>query len=233
MQSWGVQSRFLMRDTTLEPSKSGVIGLLWAALGLPRDYDDIEPFNDLVMGVRVDRPGKLMMDYQTAQEIAISDDSKGLKTKTGISRRYFLSDACFLVGLEGEDLIWLQELHNKLREPHWPLFLGRKSYVPSLPVWLRDGMREGEDLLTALERFAWLGATVPSRRKHARPTNPMPKRLRFVIQSADGFIQRDDYPVTFDSKRRQLEPHLPRRVEVHMLDAPKQVYEERLEQESV
>ena len=28
MQSWGVQSRFSVRDTGLEPSKSGVIGLL-------------------------------------------------------------------------------------------------------------------------------------------------------------------------------------------------------------
>jgi CRISPR system Cascade subunit CasD len=227
MQSWGVQSRFLMRDTALEPSKSGVIGLLWAALGWPRDHDGIESFNDLVMGVRVDRPGKLMMDFQTAKEIAISDDSKGLNTKTGISRRYFLSDACFLVGLESEDLNWLQVLHNKLHEPHWPLFLGRKSYVPSLPVWLRDGLREGEDLLTALGKFAWLGATVPRRRKHARPTNLMPQRLRLVIQSFEGFVQRDDYPITFDSKRRQREPHLPRRVAVHMIDAPKSIYEEQ------
>jgi CRISPR system Cascade subunit CasD len=28
MQAWGTQSRFVNRDTELEPSKSGVIGLL-------------------------------------------------------------------------------------------------------------------------------------------------------------------------------------------------------------
>ena len=32
MQAWGTQSRFTVRDTGLEPSKSGVIGLLCAAL---------------------------------------------------------------------------------------------------------------------------------------------------------------------------------------------------------
>ena len=36
MQSWGTQSRFTIRDSGLEPSKSGVIGLLCAALGKPR-----------------------------------------------------------------------------------------------------------------------------------------------------------------------------------------------------
>ena len=39
MQSWGVESRFTVRDTGLEPSKSGVVGLLCAALGRRRDAD--------------------------------------------------------------------------------------------------------------------------------------------------------------------------------------------------
>ena len=36
LQSWGTSSRFPQRDTGFEPSKSGVIGLLCAALGKPR-----------------------------------------------------------------------------------------------------------------------------------------------------------------------------------------------------
>ncbi len=36
LQSWGTQSRFRVRDTGREPSKSGVIGLLCTALGRPR-----------------------------------------------------------------------------------------------------------------------------------------------------------------------------------------------------
>jgi len=37
MQSWGTTSRFDQRDTGKEPSKSGVIGLVAAALGIDRE----------------------------------------------------------------------------------------------------------------------------------------------------------------------------------------------------
>ena len=36
MQSWGTTSRFDERDTQLEPSKSGVLGLVCAAIGRDR-----------------------------------------------------------------------------------------------------------------------------------------------------------------------------------------------------
>ena len=42
MQSWGVSSRFSIRDTGKEPSKSGVIGLFCAALGISRDEANME-----------------------------------------------------------------------------------------------------------------------------------------------------------------------------------------------
>ena len=67
MQSWGTTSRFTQRDTRNEPSKSGVIGLLAAALGIPREnWTDLEPLTHFAMAVRHDRPGVLKRDYQTA-----------------------------------------------------------------------------------------------------------------------------------------------------------------------
>ena len=68
MQSWGTTSRFDQRDTGKEPSKSGVIGLIAAALGIDRELwnDDLKALAGLVMGVRHDRPGVLKRDYQTA-----------------------------------------------------------------------------------------------------------------------------------------------------------------------
>ena len=36
LQSWDTQSRFDVRTTGREPSKSGIIGLICAALGRPR-----------------------------------------------------------------------------------------------------------------------------------------------------------------------------------------------------
>ena len=70
MQSWGVQSNFTHRDTGFEPSKSGVIGLICAALG----RDRAEPVDDLAalkMGVRVDRQGVVLKDYHTAGKVRV------------------------------------------------------------------------------------------------------------------------------------------------------------------
>ena len=70
MQSWGTQSRFSMRDTGLEPSKSGVIGLLCAALGRPReDTAIVRRLTALTMGVRVDREGVMKKDFHTANDV--------------------------------------------------------------------------------------------------------------------------------------------------------------------
>ena len=77
MQSWGTQSRFSNRDSDLEPSKSGVIGLLCAAMGKPRD--DLETIGKLFrlkMGIRVDRQGILKCDYHTALNIAKAGGGK-------------------------------------------------------------------------------------------------------------------------------------------------------------
>ncbi|MEV4877822.1 type I-E CRISPR-associated protein Cas5/CasD [Streptomyces cyaneofuscatus] len=64
LQSWGITGRFARRDTHSRPTKSGVIGLCAAALGLPRD----EPLGELaevLFGVRADRPGTPLRDYHT------------------------------------------------------------------------------------------------------------------------------------------------------------------------
>ncbi|MFF4078632.1 type I-E CRISPR-associated protein Cas5/CasD [Streptomyces sp. NPDC001777] len=72
LQSWGVAGRFWRRDTHSRPTKSGVIGLCAAALGLPREPPPEDPGNDplaelapLLFGVRADHPGKPVRDYHT------------------------------------------------------------------------------------------------------------------------------------------------------------------------
>src|SRR3990170_1746021 len=104
MQSWGTTSRFDQRDTGKEPSKSGVIGLLAAALGIEREnWMDLEPLTRLSMGVRHDRPGTPRRDYQTAgcaaTDTIIKADGNQAKRGGVVSRRDYLADAAFLVGL--------------------------------------------------------------------------------------------------------------------------------------
>ena len=87
MQSWGTRSRFSNRDTGLEPSRSGVIGLLCAALGRPREAP-LDDFLPLKMAVRVDREGRLMRDYHTAQNVRRADPSKSTQD-TVLSERFY------------------------------------------------------------------------------------------------------------------------------------------------
>ena len=146
MQSWGLQSRFSDRDTAREPTKSGVLGLVCAALGKPRveragdGYPTLAALAALRMGVRVDREGQPRYDYQTAKDVLIASSSarqiergKPKLKDTEPSMRHYLADAWFTVGLEGE-LGLLQRIDAALAAPHWPISFGRKAFTPGLPV---------------------------------------------------------------------------------------------------
>lgn len=66
LQSWGVRSRWGERDTTVAPTKSGVVGLVGCALGLRRDDGYLRVLSaGLGFGVRIDRPGTILRDYHT------------------------------------------------------------------------------------------------------------------------------------------------------------------------
>ncbi|MGW5341956.1 type I-E CRISPR-associated protein Cas5/CasD [Streptomyces sp. NPDC004050] len=68
LQSWGLVSRFTRRDTHSRPTKSAVIGLCAAALGLDRTADlhaEDLPLAELRFGVRADQPGVPVRDYHT------------------------------------------------------------------------------------------------------------------------------------------------------------------------
>ena len=199
MQSWGTTSRFDQRDTGKEPSKSGVIGLLAAALGIDREIwnDELKSLAALTMGVRHDRPGVLKRDYQTAG-CAATDKMRradGSLSDDGVtSQRHYLADTVFLVGLEGSDRALLERAHAALQNPVWPLALGRKSYVPSEPVWLENGIKDAP-LLEALTAVPWIAA--PRRYESA------PERLLVSLESLDGSgALRMDQPLSSFAERR-------------------------------
>ena len=199
MQSWGTTSRFDQRDTGKEPSKSGVVGLLAAALGIDREkWTDLEPLTHLSMGVRHDRSGVPKRDYQTAgcatTDTVIKAD--GTPSKDGVvSHRFYLADAAFLVALEGDDRELLNKAHNKLKDPTWPLALGRKSYLPAEPIWIKEGIQEAP-LLDTLKSYPWIGTL---RRWEEKP----PEQLLVALDSEDGSgVLKMDQPLSSFAERR-------------------------------
>lgn len=228
MQSWGIQSRFVMRDTSFEPSKSGVIGLLCAALGRPREA----PLDDLVrlrMGVRVDREGTMQTDYHTVGGWHRRADANygvarfgGDRPSTVQSWRRYLADASFLVGLEAtspEDEQLLRRLDSALAQPVWPLYLGRKAFVPGEPIRLPEmqplgpSFRPGLSLEQALRSYPWPERQPGDRRD---PSD----RLRVVMEDPKGDQVRMDVPVSFAPLDRRYLPRTVRTAEWERPAAP-------------
>jgi CRISPR system Cascade subunit CasD len=201
MQSWGTRSRFQERDTEREPSKSGVIGMLCAALGRDRG-ESVDDLAALKMAIRADREGKLEKDFQTAKDVAVAG---GNTTQDLISNRYYLSDAAFLVGLEGPfDL--LEELHSALEKPVWPLSLGRKSYVPSNPLFLRDGLMRDVSLYDALlTYYPLLISEEELNRRSKAAEKGRNEKIRMVFETTDPTHEvRYDQPKCFALGRREF-----------------------------
>jgi CRISPR system Cascade subunit CasD len=150
----------------------------------------------------------MRMDFHTAGGTHRAGDTYGVAKADGsrpgavTSRRYYLADAEFVVGLEGADLDLLRRLDAALANPKWQLFLGRKSFVPSTPVrppeeppW-GPALRE-QTLEEALRRYPWLGDL------RRRSYESRPQQLLTVIDDAkeiSGDVRRD-LPLSFSERR--------------------------------
>ena len=189
LQSWGDSSRFVRRTTRREPTKSGIVGLLAAALGRSRE-EGIDDLAQLEMGVRIDQKGRLVRDFQTERSL------DGKKTMP-LSHRYYLSDACFLVAVGGPDNK-LRELDAAVKRPVWPLYLGRRSCPPDIPLTL--GVKsEYANVREALEREPWQAVSWYRRRHDVHDP------LEVVYDAREGEVSetQNDYPLSFSGLGRR------------------------------
>lgn len=163
LQSWGNQeSKFVVRRTAEAPTKSGINGLLCAALGISRSDAPqwLPKLNDLRMGVRIDSPGIRWWDWHTVgagMEMRIAEGERKSKPGAMLTRREYLCDASFVVALQG-DASLIYEIHEAILHPRWPMYLGRKNCPPSLPLLGRNDEKyvdEFPDLDTALRSISW------------------------------------------------------------------------------
>lgn len=170
------------------PTKSGVIGMLAAALGRKRD-DPLEDLAKLEFGVRVDQQGTRLNDFQITQ--------MGGKLNANLSNKVYLSDAIFLAGLSCEDVGFLKELEDALKHPRFAVFLGRRSCPPTQPLVL--GIRD-RDLYPSLLEEEWL---VPDWRRKSLFRFSDKLHLRIVTDDVQGETIKKDVPVSFSPFRRE------------------------------
>ena len=89
MASWGDIAVGEFRPTFDRPSKSAIMGMISAALGIRRDEEKRlrELATGYLMALRIDAPGTLLRDYHTAQV----PSSKGRKKMVFPTRKAELS----------------------------------------------------------------------------------------------------------------------------------------------
>ncbi|GAA3757375.1 type I-E CRISPR-associated protein Cas5/CasD [Salinactinospora qingdaonensis] len=165
LQSWGERSVYESRDTAGFPTRSGMLGLIAAAMGRPRG-SALADFKPLCFTVRIDRPGVRIVDYHTAggalpppAKIPTADE-KGRPTGKGTIQtwREYLADAAFTVAIEGPQAL-VDQVRTALRAPHWQPYLGRRSCPPNQPLLLD---RPVDDPVTELKTRVPLARTRPA-----------------------------------------------------------------------
>lgn len=194
LQAWGIDSRFGVRATRPEPTKSGVVGLVAAALGRGR-VDDVSDLGALRFGVRVDRPGRVIRDFHTAMNIVNAEGTK--RDRSVLSERFYLADASFLAALEGERAL-IERINAALAHPAVPLCLGRRACAPSVPVYVPDGLRN-EELEDALKGWPRSNAAHHGRRPEAY-------RLAIECDLDDAEHVQPDQPVGAAFRDRTFAP---------------------------
>lgn len=128
MQAWGTVTQKSIYNTNEFPTRSGIVGILAASKGYDR-YHSLDEFEKFRIGIRVDRQGEVLEDYQLSGTQWL--ESKDRK----VSTRRYLTDAVFLVGIEGEKKD-LEALAKSIKKPVFPLFFGRKNCLPTCPIVL-------------------------------------------------------------------------------------------------
>lgn len=149
LASWGDIAVGEQRPSFAHPSKSAIIGLIGAALGIRREDDEQHSrlTENLRFAVRIESPGELLRDYHTIQTPAtrkgvrhatrkeeLSVDHDDLNTI--LSYREYRCDAYYTICIwqENENRTYpLSRIREKLLQPEFVFYLGRKSCPPSLP----------------------------------------------------------------------------------------------------
>jgi len=144
LQSWGFSSRFERRTTELHPTKSGVIGLICAAMGLeknsPEERRMLPELAKLKMtSICVPRqlsttellPVVRVEDFHTV--LGTRRASGAMNQDAVVTRRQYLADARFGVILSGERVL-LSRVAAAVEDPIWGVWFGRKSCLPAEPI---------------------------------------------------------------------------------------------------
>lgn len=223
MQSWGFNSQFNRRDTALFPTKSALVGLCCAAMGLDRGSEEektaLQKFVDTkLLCVAIPRKQKKrevavkrMQDYHTVGGVAslfgrealtkrvCTKDAKGnFKTDAVLTYRQYLNDAGFIALFDGEKA-FLKEIAEGATEKSWSL------QNPKWGIWLgRKACIPSTPVFAGL--YSSESEAVNKLLEFEGKTLENFSRVREVNAFGDGVDSYMDQPVSFDIHGRIFAP---------------------------
>ena len=161
LQSWGYASKFDRRTTLAHPTRSGVLGLLCAALGVDRaDTEGLRRLDALSVKVYAFKMGSRLTDYHTVgggydprtESLKICRRASGGTGDTAQTWREYLESSRFGVVVSGCTVL-IAELAAAVQHPKWGVWLGRKACVPASRLY--EGVFGNEnDAQDALRRVS-------------------------------------------------------------------------------
>jgi CRISPR system Cascade subunit CasD len=189
MQAWGTHTFEDFRPSALFPTRSGLLGLLGACLGVDRhDQKKLEQLAESVdFTVRVDKtvmrhgsdtptgkPAIKLPDFHTVMAARKVDGSANKNPI--VSRREYLFDAAFTVaiGSHPSTIFSLDEIAHALSHPFYTPVLGRRSCPITRP--LMEKIMDANNAREALAQAAPAGGLIYSE----NDSSPQPLRIRDV-----------------------------------------------------
>ena len=148
LASWGEIAVGESRHSASHPSRSALLGLFGAALGVRRDDEARQQqlFASFHFGVKLAATGTPLRDYHTVQvppqrskvvyRTRRQETADKLQLSALLSSREYRCDSVAIVAAQtNANSSWtLQQVSDALKRPHFTLYLGRKSCVPALPL---------------------------------------------------------------------------------------------------
>ena len=154
MSAYGLQTFDVHRRINHFPTRSGIIGLLSAAMGITRDrFDEIHALSQqLQIAVQVNQAGEKIVDYHTVQNFR-SPHGK-IQNGTKPTYREYWCDSAYTFAICGQDKV-IDTLAKQVKSPVFSLFQGRKSCPLTRPLF--ETLTDDDNPANALKKQESVG----------------------------------------------------------------------------
>lgn len=199
LQSWGTDSHFESRFTDFHPSKSAVIGLIAASLGINREDDEkLRQLDVLSFATRVDQKGSLLQDYHIAQKYKKNGDFE----RNYVTNRYYLEDSVSIVAIGCEDDELMGKIDKALKNPYYAYFMGRRSCPVSAGFYIKI---TDEDVISSITKLEWQAAKWYKKTLRHKDVINLNGYCDYNLMENKNIKQRRDNVNSFSQKNRKFD----------------------------